>query len=146
MHTHLPFHWSLATIILCALAFPASPAGESTARRYAIPEYGFLELQAPASWSEIVRRRPSEPGPPTIVFGWTQGTPFEVSVTPTWEEVPAGPAAEERSMRERVEKYLEGVKPSLVEKQIDLVKIEIPARVFISRRPTRRRGPETINF
>ena len=42
-------------------------------------------------------------------------------------------------MRERVEKYLEGVKPSAVEKQIDLVKIEIPARVFISRRPTRRR-------
>src|SRR5438128_6068231 len=40
---------------------------------------------------------------------------FEVSVTPTWEEVPAGPAAEERSMRERVEKYLEGVKPSAVE-------------------------------
>ena len=47
-------------------------------------------------------------------------------MTPAWEEVPGGPAAEERSMRERVEKYLEGVKPGVVEKQIDLVKIESP--------------------
>jgi hypothetical protein len=126
MNTRLPFYWSLG-IMLCALAFPASPGEEATtARRYAIPEHGFFELQAPARWSEIVRRRPGEPGPPTIVFGPTQGTPFEVSVTPAWEEVPGGPAAEERSMRERVEKYLEGVKPGAVEKQIDLVKIESP--------------------
>ena len=123
MNTRLPFLCYIG-LMLCALAFPASPAADTTARRYALPEHGFLELQVPAGWREIVRR-PSEPGPPTIVFGQAQGTPFEVSVTPAWEG-PGGLAANERTMRERVEQYLEGVKPSAVEKQIDLVKIESP--------------------
>ena len=48
-------------------------------------------------------------------------------MTPTWEEGPAGPAPNERSMRERVEQYLEGVKPNAVEKEIDLVKLESPS-------------------
>jgi hypothetical protein len=48
-------------------------------------------------------------------------------VTPAWEEGPAGPAPNERSMRERVEQYLEGVKANAVEKAIDLVKLEGPS-------------------
>lgn len=46
-------------------------------------------------------------------------------MTPAWEEGPAGP--NERSMRERVEQYLEGVKPSAIEKEIDLLRLESPA-------------------
>jgi hypothetical protein len=125
MNTRLRFRCYLG-IMLCALASPASAAEKTAARRYPLPEHGFLELQAPADWREIVRR-PTEPGPPTIVFGPAKGTPFEVSLTPAWEEGSAGPTASERTMRERVERYLEGVKPNVVEKEIDVVKLEGPS-------------------
>jgi hypothetical protein len=118
---------SYVGVVLFALTFAAKSAGETTTRRYALPDNGFLELQVPGNWREIVRR-PPEGGPPTIVFGPDQGTPFEVSVTPAWEQGPLGPDADERWIRQQVEQYLEGVKPNAVEKTIDLVRIDSPSR------------------
>ena len=109
-----------SAVALFVAATGSSLAAETAVRRYAIPDSGFLELSVPTTWNEIVRRPPFEKGPPTIVFGAINAVPFEISVTPE----PRNVAADKRPPRERVQEYLEGVRPNVVEADIPLVKIE----------------------
>jgi len=108
--------WSLC----CA---PAWAAQEVAPKRFALPGQGFLELQAPASWLAIVRQ-PTNQTPPTIVLGPMQGLQFEISLTPSWPMKADESASAEKAIRERVERLAEDIKPNVVERNLDIVKLK----------------------
>ena len=112
---------AIAAAVSAVVSF-AICAADTNVRHYALPEHGFLELEVPRGWNEIVRRSVDTMAP-TIVFGPVEGLPFEISVSPSSNKRTEGG---KRSTRERVEQYLEGIKPRAVETDIELDTIESP--------------------
>jgi hypothetical protein len=114
---------SCIAVAFLLAASPACPADATSDRRYPLPERGYLQVQAPASWKDE-RRQPSEPVPPTILFGPGRGTSFAVLLTPIWRPRPDVPLPAKAELRQRVERAAESIRPQAVEKRIDVVEFQ----------------------
>ena len=53
-----------------------------------------------------------------------QGLQFEISLTPSWPMKADQTASAEKAIRERVERLAEDIKPNVVEKNLDIVKLK----------------------
>jgi len=109
-------------LVLCGFFYStAATAAEETAlKRFSLPGKGFLEMQVPRKWLEIVRQ-PTDQGPPTIVFAPLHGLQFEVSVTPSWQPASGDAASGQKALRQRVEGLLESIRPNVVEKDLRII-------------------------
>jgi hypothetical protein len=106
--------WFLAGVA-AVLALPASGLAADTgaAKRYAIPERGFLQISVPSGWTDKYENTSQ---PPLISLRPGQGQPFLVSLTPG-----AGkPPATKEELRKSVAELADGIHLFAVEKDIKL--------------------------
>src|SRR5260221_10728182 len=89
------------------LAVAAALAADVEQKRYALPGHGALQMSMPAGWSGEVGKAP-QGMPPTIAFHGAQGKSFEVLVTPIWRARADAPPVSKGSIRQNVERALEG--------------------------------------
>ena len=100
-----------------ALALPASgmAADAGAAKRYAIPERGFLQLSVPSGWADKYENTAQ---PPLISFRPGQGRPFLVSLTPAPQTATGKPPATKEELRKSVMELADGIHLFAVEKDI----------------------------
>jgi len=109
-------------VIYLLLFFVATPVLSQGTNifRFRLPERGFIELKTPASWR-------AELGPAigpfaTIILTPRSGAAFEVCITPMWHtDKKAPPTADE--LQEDARKGAERIKPKVVEKEINILKL-----------------------
>jgi hypothetical protein len=110
--------------LLLSLASCGSAYGDDAplAQRFTLPSHGALELRVPPNWIAAVRI-PTDARPRTIVFAPRDGVPFEVSLTPSWDETYNDSSERESAMRRRVGRAVEAIRANIVEKEVPLVKL-----------------------
>src|SRR5439155_8891218 len=91
------------------------------APRFRLSSHGALELRVSPNWIAAVRI-PTDARPRTIVFAPRDGVPFEVSLTPSWDDTYNDSSERESAMRKRVERAVEAIRANIVEKDVPLVK------------------------
>jgi hypothetical protein len=108
---------SVITALLAGAAVVAGScarADDSTVRRYELPNLDTLELGLPAGWVDQVDQPPGG-GPPTIELGPAEGAPFQVFVTPEWEDPNAPEVRETSALRDAIRDASERIKSQVVE-------------------------------
>jgi hypothetical protein len=111
--------------VLCWSAYADGPA----ARTYPLSRHGTLEMKAPSSWKDFVRRPPNDL-PPTITFGAGAGAPFEVIVTPIWPMRPDIKAPTLPELKANVREAADSVAAQAVEKRIAVRELKSGASVI----------------
>jgi hypothetical protein len=111
--------WFLAGV-MAVLALPASgmAADAGAAKRYEVPERGFLQLSVPAGWTDKYENTSQ---PPLISFRPGQGQPFLVSLTPAWPTDAGKPAASNEDLRKSVVDLADGIRLFAIEKDIKVI-------------------------
>ncbi len=105
-----------SAILLFAFAATAAAEG-STNKSYSLPNHGSLQLTAPESWHDEVRR-PPQGLPPTIVFKPASGPMFVIMITPIYAPTDSKVQPDPKRIRRAVEKDISRIAPQAVEKTI----------------------------
>ena len=92
-------------------------------RSYELPDHGELQLNVPTSWQDKLRQPPNRL-PPTIAFHPSNGTPFEILVTPIWPIGDSSPASTPQAMQKGVRAAADAAKTQSVEETIDLKELK----------------------
>jgi hypothetical protein len=118
------YHYA-ASFLLCVFV-TAALAGETSLRRYQLPDNSNIQFNVPASWKDEVRRPPKNL-PITIRFGPQTGGSFEVLVTPLWPRKSQAPPASAEKIRDVTQEAARRVKPQVIEKTIPIKELKGPA-------------------
>ncbi|MGV8078903.1 MAG: hypothetical protein AB2L22_02415 [Syntrophales bacterium] len=100
-----------------------SQAAETILRSYPLSNFGILQFQVPADWSDEVSQ-PGDRPEPTISFKPKSGKPFNVLVTPHWPPGKGMSPPADAALRGRVQKRAEEIKSGAVEDRIDIHKMD----------------------
>lgn len=110
---------ALATLLaIAALAAPPAHAQDERIRRYELPNLDTLELLLPAGWVDRVDH--PQGGKLTIELGPATGEPFQVFVTPEWQDPTDPEVREGPALREAVRDAAERIRPQAVENFLEV--------------------------
>jgi hypothetical protein len=118
-------YYYIASFLLCVFV-TAALAGETSLRRYQLPDNSNIQFNVPVAWKDEVRRPPKNL-PITIRFGPQTGGSFEVLLTPLWPRKSQAPQASAEKMRDLTHEAASKVKPKVVEKTIPIKELKGPA-------------------
>ncbi|PKN33251.1 MAG: hypothetical protein CVU61_14125 [Deltaproteobacteria bacterium HGW-Deltaproteobacteria-19] len=113
----------LGILFLLFTNVASSQAAETILRSYSLSDYGILQFQVPADWSDEVSQ-PRDRPEPTISFKPKRGKPFNVMVTPHWPPGKGMSPPGDAALRGRVQKRAEEIKSGAVEDRINIRKLE----------------------
>jgi hypothetical protein len=110
----------LASGLLAALSIAAATAqaAEPTLRRYELANLDTLELALPPGWVDKVEQPAG--GPLTIELGPAAESPFQVFVTPEWQDPTAPEIRETPALRDAIRDAAERIKPQAVESYLEV--------------------------
>lgn len=107
--------------LLAAQAPGQAPA--PAAHHYDLPNLDGFELVVPSAWDETLDQ-PEDGGPPTIELRPREGAPFEIYVTPGWQEGPDQHVPDAETLRETVRASAERIRGQTVEKSLEIRRLQ----------------------
>lgn len=106
----------------------AAAAQGTVARKYRLPDHGYIELQVPRSWRDDVRQPPGRL-PPTIVFTPPAGSSFQILLTPMFSVRDDVSMPSPAQIKATVARTAAQVKRRSVEKDVAVKELKGPSAI-----------------
>lgn len=120
MHARLVQYVIASALFLAATLGAAEP---TIVRTFAVPDHGSLQLNAPKSWP-VEMRSAANRALPTIAFGPTQGTTYQILITPLAPARKDQPPLPAPAVKQMVERAAQDAKGQSVEKSLTVKELK----------------------